>query len=57
MQISVFFFSIRDILESHNNFPSQGHRSKIVQVILVFCWSIWRTRNKRLFKGNKQASL
>ncbi|KAK1437718.1 hypothetical protein QVD17_03514 [Tagetes erecta] len=53
----IFVFSVRDIFEIHNSINTTKEKRKIFQaIILTACWSLWKTRNEKIFE-NKNTNL
>ncbi|XP_022041861.1 uncharacterized protein LOC110944507 [Helianthus annuus] len=53
----ILAFSVRDLLESHENIGLKGKKKEVIQgIVRVGCWSNWKARNEARF-NNKPAKL
>ncbi|XP_022019760.1 uncharacterized protein LOC110919816 [Helianthus annuus] len=49
----IWAFSVRDLLESHENIDLKGKKKQVIQgIIRIGCWSIWKARNESRFNNN-----
>ncbi|KAK1436346.1 hypothetical protein QVD17_02125 [Tagetes erecta] len=50
----LFAFTTKDILEAHKHINVSSKKKKIIQaIILTACWSLWKTRNERIFEDKE----